>query len=379
MTRRPPYLIAHVIFRLHVGGLENGLVNLINGLPSRDFRHVIICIDDFTDFRKRIQRDDVEIHAIHKKSGTDLSALWRLYKILRKLRPDILHTRNLAALDALLPALLAGVHYRIHGEHGRDIDDIDGKNRKLQLLRKLHRPLVHKYIALSQDLAEYLNSKVGVATDRIVQIYNGVDTKVFHPLSNQDDACSDLAHWHRTGKTIVGTVGRLESVKDQMNLVRAFNILIDKHPALRETVRLVIVGDGSAREEIESELGNSTSKDLVWLPGSRDDIPDILRSLNLFVLSSLAEGISNTILEAMASGVAVVATDVGGNRELVVSGETGQLVAPADPDVLCDAIATYIFNDRLRQKHGEAGRERALRKFSIERMTEQYGCVYGKQ
>lgn len=379
MTRRPPYLIAHVIFRLHVGGLENGLVNLINGLPSRDFRHAIICIDDFTDFKKRIQRDDVEIHAIHKKAGTDLSALWRLYRVLRKLRPDILHTRNLAALDALLPAFLAGVRYRIHGEHGRDIDDIDGKNRKLQLLRRFHRPLVHKYIALSQDLAEYLNSKVGVATDRIVQIYNGVDTNAFYPLSTPNDACSDLAHWHRTGKLIVGTVGRLESVKDQMNLVRAFNILIDRYPALRETVRLVIVGDGSAREAIESELAESTSRDLVWLPGSRDDIPDILRSLNLFVLSSLAEGISNTILEAMASGVPVVATDVGGNHELVVSGETGQLVPAANPDALCDAIARYIFDDRLRRKHGEAGRERALRKFSMERMIEQYGCVYGIQ
>ena len=148
---------------------------------------------------KRIQRDDVEVIAIRKRPGTDLPAIWRLYRTIRRLKPDILHTRNLAALDALLPALLAGVRYRIHGEHGRDIDDIDGKNRKLQVLRKLHRPLVHKYIALSRDLAKYLNSDVGVAADRIVQIYNGVDTDIFHPTTGSDDGCSDLEEWRRTG------------------------------------------------------------------------------------------------------------------------------------------------------------------------------------
>lgn len=376
MSQRQPYLIAHVIYRLHVGGLENGLVNLVNGLPENRFRHAIICVDDFTDFRKRIQRDDVEIIAIRKKPGTDLAALWRLYRVLRRLKPDILHTRNLAALDALFPAFLVGVHYRIHGEHGRDIDDVHGDNRKLQLLRRLHRPLVHKYIALSRDLANYLSSKVGVPASRIVQINNGVDTDLFHPPSVPDDRCGDLRHWHDEGKLIVGTVGRLEPVKDQMNLVSAFKALIAKYPELKNSVRLVIIGDGPTKAEIDSELTDSGIKDLVWLPGSRDDVPEILRSLHVFVLSSLAEGISNTILEAMASGNPVVATDVGGNHELVVAGETGQLVPAADPAALCDAIVAYLFDEQLRCSHGASGRDRAESLFSIERMIEKYGSVY---
>ena len=175
MDNRKPPLIAHVIFRLDVGGLENGLVNLINGLPVDRFRHAIICIDDFTEFRQRIRRDDVEIIAIRKKPGTDPAALWRLYRVFRRIKPDIVHTRNLAALDALLPAFLAGVRMRIHSEHGWDVNDLDANNKKLRLLRKLHSPLVNQFIAVSRDLADYLIRKVGISESRISQIYNGVD------------------------------------------------------------------------------------------------------------------------------------------------------------------------------------------------------------
>ncbi len=140
-------LIAHVIFNMVLGGLENGLVNLINRMPERRYRHAIIFIKNYSDFRTRIERADVEVIALHKREGTDLSVYTKLFRELRRLRPAIVHSRNVSGLDSLLPARLAGVPCRIHSEHGWDVWDIDGSNRKYQRLRKVHKPLIDHHIA----------------------------------------------------------------------------------------------------------------------------------------------------------------------------------------------------------------------------------------
>ena len=158
----PPILIAHVIHRLAIGGLENGLINLLNhGLADR-FRHAIICMTDYTDFRDRIESKEVEVYAIRRKAGRDWQATYRLFNLIHRLKPDIVHSRGLSGLNSLLPAVLSGVPARIHGEHGRDMGDLDGSSRKGQWVRRLHRPLVSHYIALSKDLENYLETKIGV-------------------------------------------------------------------------------------------------------------------------------------------------------------------------------------------------------------------------
>ena len=137
--------IAHVIYRLDFGGLENGLVNLINRLPPDEFEHVIVCLTEATAFRNRL-RDGIDIVELHKTPGQD----WRLYHKLRrvfsKLRPDIVHTRNLATLEAQFPAWLAGVKHRIHGEHGRDVHDLDNSSAKYRWLRRVFSLLVQRYV-----------------------------------------------------------------------------------------------------------------------------------------------------------------------------------------------------------------------------------------
>ena len=132
------------------------------------------------------------------------------------------------------------------------------------------------------------------------------------------------------GLWIVGTVGRMQSVKDPQNLVRAFVRALAIDPALRARLRLVMVGDGALYTEVKAMLARAGVQDLAWLPGERDDVADVLRGLDAFVLPSLAEGVSNTILEAMACGLPVIATAVGGNAELVVAGRTGELVPSAE-------------------------------------------------
>jgi sugar transferase (PEP-CTERM/EpsH1 system associated) len=373
-TRQSP-LIAHIIHRLDFGGLENGLVNLINRIPASRYRHAIICMTDYSDFSKRITNPAVTLHALHKPDGKGIGVYWRLWKLLRRLRPDIVHTRNLSAIEGAVVAALAGVPYSVHGEHGRDSQDIDGLKRKYLLLRRACRPFIDHYIAVSQDLETWLVNHVGVPPRRIHQIHNGVDSVRFYPASGGRRPLpkTDFA---QPPQLVIGTVGRLQEVKDQLTLVRAFARLAAVSADVRMQVRLVIVGDGPLAAEVQQLVRHSGIEDLTWQTGARNDIPELLQGMDIFVLPSKAEGISNTILEAMACGLPVVATAVGGNPELVEDGQTGSLVPPNDPDAMARALQRYVQQRTLIQDHGRAGRRRVEQAFSMTAMVERYLEVY---
>ncbi len=371
-----PPLVAHIIHRLDVGGLENGLINIINHASENRYRHVIICMTDYNPaFRARIRRAGVECYALHKREGKDFGVYLRLWRLLRQLRPDIVHTRNLSALEAQLPAALAGVPGRVHGEHGRDVHDIDGTNRKYNLLRRAFRPLVDRYIPLSRDLEQWLRNQVEVPGKKIVHICNGVDSALFHP-AQQGRASLPVEGVADKDSIVIGTLGRMQTVKDQLTLVRAFLLLLGRLPNARERLRLVLIGDGPLRAEAQELLRQASALDLCWLPGSRDDTPHLLRCLDIFVLPSLAEGISNTILESMASGLPVLATRVGGNPELVKEMLTGTLVPPNDAQAMADALQSYIEDPQMMRRHGEEGRRRVEQEFSLTHMVERYMAVY---
>lgn len=368
----PRPLIVHVLYRLQVGGLENGVVNLINQMPHDRYRHAIVCMSEATEFRNRIQRPDVDIHEMHKNAGQDLGNLRSLYRLFRRIRPAIVHTRNIGCLEAQIPAWLAGVPCRVHGEHGWDVSDPDGSNRKYRWLRRLHAPLVHRFIALSRELQAYLLERAGIAANKVVRIYNGVDDSRF-----RDGDGSALPAGFADDRSIVfGTVGRMHGVKDQTNLCEAFIHLCESMPGQRSYLRLVMIGDGPLRETCLARLAEAGLAEQAWLPGSRDDIPEIMQSLDVFVLPSQAEGISNTILEAMASSLPVVATDVGGNAELVVDNETGALVRARDPVALAQCMGRYAEDTALRTRQGRAARQRILDEFSMQKMVSAYQNVY---
>ncbi|BBL35895.1 D-inositol-3-phosphate glycosyltransferase [Nitrosomonas stercoris] len=371
---RPP-LIAHVIFHFGVGGLENGLVNLINHIPENRYRHVIICLKGFSEFHKRLQRNDVEIIALNKREGNDFSIYKKLYRLFKQLNPDIVHTRNLAAMEAQVIAAIAGVKVRIHGEHGRDIFDLEGKNRKYNLLRKLIRPFVHHFIAVSKDLEQWLINTVKVSPARVHQIYNGVEHLRFRP-DNTLPVEALPAGFLDDNPFVVGGVGRMAEVKDFPSLVKAFLLLHKQLSVTDRPLKLIIVGDGVARQQCEAMLHASGVEQFAWLPGEREDVPQLMHLMDLFVLPSLAEGVSNTILEAMASSLPVVATRVGGNSELVLIGKTGSLVTPGEPAELAQAINSYYQNNVLARVYGQRAREIIEQQFSMYSMTSGYLAVY---
>ena len=368
-------LVAHVLHRFDTGGLENGVVNLINRLPAGRFRHAIVALTEITEFRQRIQRDDVQFIALHKPPGQGLWMFPRMRRLLRDLKPAIVHTRNLGALEMSVPAAWAGVPVRIHGEHGWDINDPEGTSRKFRLVRRAYRPFVHQYIALSRHLQHYLLDHVGVSPQRLVQLYNGVDTQRFRPAGTERPAVAgspfnDPTLWR------IGTVGRLSPIKDQVLLARAFVRALEWSPEARSRMRLVIAGSGPLQPQIEQVLAQAQASSLAWLAGDRSDIPDVMRGLDAFALPSLNEGISNTILEAMATALPVVATRVGGNVELLEDDVTGRLVPPRDVDAMARALLDDFLDPASSRHRGERARADVEHRFSLDGMVAAYGDLY---
>jgi sugar transferase (PEP-CTERM/EpsH1 system associated) len=366
-------LIAHLVFRLDYGGLENGVVNLINGLPQHLFRHTVIALTEASDFRRRIQRSDVAVHAVEKRPGKDPGAYLRLFRLIRSLRPAVLHTRNLGTLEGALIGRLAGARRSIHGEHGWDIYDPDGTNRKYRLLRRAMNPAVNAFVTVSEELRRWLIERVGISATKVTRICNGVDVDRFQ--MRNDAARAQLPpERFPAGATIVGSVTRFSEIKDPLNLVRAF--IEARRAPQGQGLRLLMLGDGPLRAPAEQLLEQAGQGGAAWLPGSRDDVAALMGAMDVFVLGSRREGISNTVLEAMASGLPVIVSAVGGNLELVRHDETGMLVPPGDAAAIAAALLDYAARPARRLEHGTLARARAEREYSLRRMLADYERLY---
>jgi len=359
--------VVHVLHSLGVGGTENGVVNLIGSL-GREVRHTVISMVRIGPLAERLPAG-VPVRCVGKRAGVDLRAAVKLARLLRALRPHIVHSRNWGAVDAVLAARLARVPVLIHGEHGREAADPYGLDARRNRIRRLLSPLVSRWVTVSHDLGRWLVEVVGIPARKVLTIHNGVDVARFSEAGRE-------AGRRTLGlgpeALVVGTVGRLNSVKNQMALLDTFARL-DPAPV---AAHLVIVGEGPARADLEGRTRRRDLAGRVRLLGARDDVPALLAAFDVFVLPSIAEGISNTILEAMATGVPVIATRVGGNPELVEDGVTGMLAPADDPAALGRALAVYLADPHLRSLHGKTGRQRAVEEFALERMTTRYRDLY---
>jgi sugar transferase (PEP-CTERM/EpsH1 system associated) len=285
---------------------------------------------------------------------------------MKQERVDLVHTRNLkpyflgfsAAKLAMIPAV-------VHSEHGRDFPF----EKHQMLAQRICSAFTNKVIVLSEDLRRSLVEHVKVSDQRITTILNGVDTNRFSPeakcekkralgLSEQD--------------IVIGSVGRLVPVKNYGELLNAFARLVHKDIPLK----LVIAGDGPdapTLKETARRLGVESS--VQWL-GTRDDIPEIIGAMDVFALTSKNEGISNTVLEAMACGVPVVVSRVGGNPEIVVDGRTGYLYEAGNLDELVGLIDQLVSDREHRLEKGSGARQHVLENFSIETMVRRYEQTY---
>lgn len=368
--------IVHVVYSFAIGGLENVIVQLINRLPAEQFEHIVLSLTTISDFKNRITQPGVQFIELNKAPGHAIPLYPKIHSLLRQLKPDVVHTCNLAALEIVPIAWLAGVKTRIHAEHGWDSHDPDGSNPRYRKLRRLYRPFVSHYVAVSQDIDNYLAQSIGIPASRRSLIPNGVDTDRFSPSPTvpaaQVDGCpfSPGKHW------LLGTVGRLQTVKNQPYLARSFVRLLQKHPEAAQRMRLIIVGEGPLRKEIEQILHVSNAAAYAWLAGARSDIPDILRMLDCFVLPSQTEGTSCTLQEAMATGLPSIATAVGGTPDLISPAHAGHLISTDDEEAFADTLWEAFVNSEETRRQALAARQFALDQFAIPGMIKQYQNLF---
>ena len=374
MSTAAPIHVVHLLYRFAAGGMENVLVQLINHLPRDRFRHTVVALTTADPaFIARIERDDVEIIALEKPPGQPFRLYPKVFTLLRRLRPDVLHSCNLAALEFAPVAALAGVPRRVHAEHGWDVADPDGSNPRYRFIRRACKPFVSQFVAVSAQLHAYLAAVIGVAPARLQLIPNGVDTLRFRPPAANDLPPADYP-FQRGQHRVIGTVGRLEPIKNPLLLAAAFIRLVADCGGAGDDLRLLMVGDGPLAIAVRERLAAAGLSDRAWLPGTRADIPEILRALDCFVLPSLAEGTSCTLQEAMATALPIVVTDVGGNRDLLQQGQLGTLVPSADVNALAGTLRQTLG----QVPHaGAAARRHIEQHYALPVVIDRYRQLFG--
>lgn len=365
IVTKPRIRIAHLILQLDIGGLERVMLNTIKRMQetNEEYEHVIVSLTDANDFSQQGLLKPVEIHCMHKKPGNDWGLHLRLFKLFRQLNIDVLHSYNLSTIEYQFIAMLAGVKGRVHAEHGRDIGDPQGLNKKHNFLRKLISNFVHQYIAVSDELYQWLKTTVGIKDNKVTLITNGINTDLFNLPKSSSDQVRFI------------NVARLSPIKDHENLLQACEIL-SNDSGLNANWRLTIVGDGPLREQLQQSMEVKSLSEKVTFLGARNDIAQLISQNDVFVLSSIAEGIPMTILEAMSGSTPVISTAVGGIPQVITPDVDGYLVENKNAAQLAQAMRNYIENDDLKTTHGKAAREKVLTKFDEKNMVDAYLDCY---
>ena len=360
--------VLHILHAFKAGGLENGLVHIINGSPVH-LQHELCVMTEIGDFRHRLQRP-VVFHELGKRPGNDPSVALRIRKIISESRPQIVHTRNWAAFDGVLAALFTPGVRVIHGEHGRDLSDPEGLNRRRNVFRRLMQFRVDKFVAVSADLLRWLRDVIHIKPAKLQLITNGVDTNRFCP-GRKPGLREKLGL--TTDDFIVGSIGRLDPVKNHEGLIRAIHQLEQRGRRLR----LMIIGDGPNKQNLELLVKARQWNDQPFLMPAQLAVEDFYGLFDIFVLNSFAEGMSNTILEAMACGLPTICTNIGGNSELIENDRSGKLVPVEDESLLATKISEYQDSAELRQTHGGYARKQVVEHHSLDRMISKYVQLYG--
>lgn len=357
------------------GGSERFLRNLVNGLAPEQFLINVVHLCEQPSQADRIHEDSVSpaidvrylpCGAVYGSSGL------RAYRILkRRVLDEGFHViqsqhENADVLNALLPR---GPLNAIRISNRRDTGFL--KSWKLRLASRLLNQRFDRIVAPTTAVLDAVAAAEGAARKHMLCIPNGVDASRFRPADASTRACTRSTLGIAPGAPLIGCVADLFEVKRHVDLIDAFAQVRAEFPE----AHLVLIGDGPLRGTIEKRARDRRVNDAVNLLGSRKDIDVLLPALDLFVLASDTEGMSNAILEAQACGLPVIATEVGGNLDLV-DNTCGQLVAPRDPDALAAAMLALLRDAELCKRMGVAARDRVTSKHSLEAMAQAYASLY---
>ena len=359
--------IEMVLPSLVPGGQEMLVVRLSLALREAGFTVGATCTEMEGPLADRMRTDGFDVAlapAPGLRSNVRADALVRRFA---SRRPDVMHVHSGVWLKAARAARMAGVPRVVHTIHGL----LDPEPWHSAVLKRFAARHTDTIVAVSEPLRHHLVEDVGVDAAKVQVILNGVDTSHFHP--GGDRAALRTRLGFAADGPVIGHVARLAAIKNQALLLDAFANVLRERPS----AALVIVGDGDERPRLESRIAERGIGDAVRLVGEVDDAAAFYRDFDVFALTSNNEGTSMSVLEAMASGVAVVATSVGGSPALLNHGDCGILVPPGDVDALTRSLLSLIADDVRRERLGHNGRLHVQRAYSADAMCRRYVEVYG--
>lgn len=355
MSRRST--VAHLTQSLDMGGAEKLLVEFARHTDRHRFVTQVVSLTTRGVLADELEAMGCPVTVLDAGQGLRPSLLVRLARWFRQQRVDVVHTHDERPhIYGTVAAKLAGVRRVLHTRHGQRLELSARQRRLINMLARF----TTRFVCVSRDSAR-LAVEQGIATNKVGVIWNGVDTTRF-------------VNGGARGEGPAVIVGRLVPEKNMETLLRAA-ALVRREDA---SFRLEIAGDGVCRASLGALTADLGLDDCVTFLGQTRDVAAVLARAQLFVLSSISEGVSLTLLEAMATGLAVVATNVGGNPEVVAAGETGLLVPPQAPEALAAALLRLRREAGERARFGQAGRERVEKHFDVRRMVEQYEQLYGE-
>ena len=363
------YHVMHVVDSLEVGGMENGVVNIANHIDKEQFRISVCCLSHPGRLSTRIKDGDIAIISLGWSGGFSLKLIFELARVFNKQNVDIIHTHGWQTLIyCSVASLLSGVPVLINGEHGR----FHLEKLRRRVAYKIISTMVDKYVTVSKSLENKLVMILPAASRKVVTIPNGVDLLKFVPQTK--DAAESIKSGLGLPATslVIGHVGRLEPVKNHQMLLNAFASLCREF----ENLHCVLIGDGILRSSLENLVKQLGVSDRVHFIGRVENPHQLMPIFDVFVSTSLNEGMSNVILEAMACGKPIVATDVGDNGKLVEASGNGFLVQVEDSTLLESSIKLLLTDKDLNQRFGVRSRNLVEEKFGIMNMVSSYQETY---
>ncbi len=351
--------------------MERGLVNIVNYGDSSRFRHIILCLTEAGEFARQLRSPSCRVIEFHKQPGNDFRLASRIARAVRECGISILHARGWPALlETAFAARLAGIDATIYGFHGKTVSELAGIGALRRMAQAVALRSYDRVVTLNQRMRSDLAVEAYLPESRIQVIANGVDLEVFQP--RKDRASLRARFGLPSDRFIIGNIARLDPVKNHEIILRA----LSRFRTRIERPYFVLVGEGENRPVLERCIRQLGLEEDVRLLGYSNSIAELLNCMDVYVQSSLYEGFSNTILEAMACGLPIIATDVGGTADLFSDTKEGYLFHEKNDGALVLALSTLQGDRKSREAMALAARNRAREEFSIERMVKAYEVMY---
>jgi glycosyltransferase involved in cell wall biosynthesis len=360
--------ICQVLHSLQMGGAEMLAARLARQLRGR-YRFLFVCLDQLGTLGEELRSEGFPVEVLNRRPGLDWRSIWRLARILRREQVGLLHPHQYTPFFYAQMARWLGRRIPIlFTEHGRHFPDYP--RRKRILVNRLLLSRRDRVAAVGEAVRRAVIANEGIPAERVEVIYNGIDLEVFQTSKDRDAARREMGVG--PNDFVVVQVARLDYLKDHLTAIRAVGNVAARHPA----VRLVLVGEGPEQAKIEAEVDRLQLAEHVRFLGLRKDVACLVPAADVFLLTSISEGIPLTLIEAMAAGIPVVSTRVGGVPEVVVDGQTGLLASTGDDKTLSEQLLCLAADAAQRRRMGEAGRQRAHAMFSEEQMHASYRGLY---